>query len=309
MIDYSDAHHRYFWKLFAPDARVYTEMIHANAILFGKKESILSFDPSEHPIALQLGGNDPQRLAESASLAQRWGYDEINLNIGCPSDRVQQGQFGACLMREPGLVADCVRAIREHSHLPVTIKTRIGIDHYDSYEFLRDFVGVVSEAGVKVFIIHARKAWLKGLSPKQNREIPPLQYDRVQQIKKDFSHLTIVINGGITSLEQVQSQLAVLDGVMIGREICTRPYFLAELSAFLFNRPIPLPGQILESYLHYVEKCPQSTLNYRLILRPLMGLCFATSEAKRWRHTIAHASLDAMPPEAILKFYKSIQPS
>lgn len=304
MLDYSDTHCRYFWRLFSAHAVLYTEMIHANAVLYGKRERCLAFDTLEHPVALQLGGNDPDSLAESARYAAKYGYDEVNLNIGCPSDRVQSGQFGACLMRKPKLVAACVAAIKEAVNLPVTIKTRIGVDHDDSYAFFCEFVEQVSAAGTSIFIIHARKAWLKGLSPKQNRDIPPLIYERAYQLKEDFPHLTVIINGGIKTIVDAKNHLEHVDGVMIGREICANPMLLGELEQALFQSHLPSRESILHQYLSYVEKQLVLGVPYRSLLKPLMGLCFAQSNAKHWRQTLAGATL-ALTPDKIWDVFKN----
>ncbi|RPI63030.1 MAG: tRNA dihydrouridine(20/20a) synthase DusA, partial [Lysobacterales bacterium] len=217
MMDRTDRHLRYLLRLLAPHARLYTEMITARALVRGDAERLLRFDAAEHPVALQLGGSEPGELAKAARLGEDAGYDEINLNVGCPSDRVQAGCFGAALMLEPKRVADCVRAMRAAVAVPVTVKTRLGVDHHDSYEFVRDFVGEVAAAGCATFIVHARKAWLSGLSPRENREIPPLDYARVHRLKRELPELTVVINGGFVTLEDSVAQLAQLDGVMIGR--------------------------------------------------------------------------------------------
>jgi tRNA-dihydrouridine synthase A len=216
-MDWTDRHCRYFWRQLTKHARLYTEMVTTGALLHGDVARHLQFDANEHPVALQLGGSSPVDLATSAKLGAEWGYDEINLNCGCPSDRVQNGRFGACLMAEPVLVRDCVDAMRQAVDIPVTVKQRIGIDHQESYALLRDFVGTVADGGCEVFIVHARKAWLSGLSPKENREIPPLNYPWVYQLKRDFPQLTIVLNGGIADLAESEAHLKYVDGVMLGR--------------------------------------------------------------------------------------------
>ncbi|MBP6781959.1 MAG: tRNA dihydrouridine(20/20a) synthase DusA, partial [Ottowia sp.] len=218
MLDWTDRHCRFFHRQLTQRTRLYTEMVNAGAAIHGGTERHLRFNPEEHPIALQLGGSEPDRLAHAARLGQQWGYDEINLNCGCPSERVQRGAFGACLMAEPQLVADCVKAMVDVVDVPVTVKHRIGIDREESYAFVRDFVGTVADAGCRVFIVHARNAWLKGLSPKENREIPPLRYELVYQLKRDFPHLTIALNGGVTTDAQIAEHLQHVDGVMLGRE-------------------------------------------------------------------------------------------
>ena len=224
MMDCTDRHDRYFLRLIAPHLLLYTEMITANALVHGERERFLAFDPNEHPVALQLGGADPQKVAYCAKLGEARGYDEINLNVGCPSDRVKSGQFGACLMLNPLLVAECVAAMCDAVKIPVTVKCRIGVDEHDSYDELHHFITKVSQAGCSVFIIHARKAWLNGLSPKQNREIPPLRYDIVWKVKQDFPKLTIIVNGGIKTCDDIAEQLGFVDGVMIGREAYANPF-------------------------------------------------------------------------------------
>ncbi len=234
MMDRTDRHFRYFMRLISSQARLYTEMVTTGAILNGDLNLLLGFDPAEHPLAVQLGGSEPQALQQCSKTCEEFGYDEINLNVGCPSDRVQSGRFGACLMNEPNLVAECVAAMQSGTNLPVTIKCRTGVDENDSYDHLCQFIETIHNVGCDVFIIHARKAWLSGLSPKQNREIPPLDYNRVHQIKKDFPQLTIVINGGFTTPEEIIDQLPHVDGVMIGRAAYANPWLLTRL-----NRPSP----------------------------------------------------------------------
>ena len=251
MLDWTDRHFRYFARLISPNALLFTEMVSTGALLHGDVQRFLEFDPSEHPVALQLGGSDPAELALCSRLGEQWGYDEINLNVGCPSDRVQKGRFGACLMAEPRLVADCVHAMAGAVSVPVSVKHRLGIDKRDSYQELCDFVGKVSRAGCSVFIVHARKAWLEGLSPKENREIPPLDYGRVYRLKQDFPELEIVINGGICTVRACGEHLAKIDGVMIGREAYQNPWILAEMDRELFGHPAPpaTPEQVVERLL------------------------------------------------------------
>ena len=227
MMDWTDRHCRYFLRLISRHARLYTEMITSGALIHGDVPYHLDFDPAEHPLGLQLGGSDPALLAACARLGARWGYDEINLNCGCPSERVQTGSFGACLMAEPAIVADCVKAMRDAVTIPVTIKHRIGLDDGDDYAFVRDFVGTVAAAGCEVFIVHARNAVLKGLTPKENREVPPLRYEVVRQLKRDFPALTIVLNGGLTDWDVIEREFGHIDGVMLGRVAYHDPYFLA----------------------------------------------------------------------------------
>jgi tRNA-dihydrouridine synthase A len=255
MMDWTDRHCRYFFRLLTPRARLYTEMVTTGAMMFGNVPRHLDFDPAEHPIALQLGGSDPSALAHCARLGEAWGYDEINLNVGCPSERVQTGSFGACLMAEPALVADCVAAMRDAVALPVTVKHRTGIDAVDEYAFVRDFVGTVAAAGASAFMVHARNAILKGLSPKENREIPPLKYAFVHRLKRDFPGHTIVINGGIATLGDIARELSEVDGVMLGRAAYHHPYLLADADALCFG-PGARPrsrAEIVAALLPYVE--------------------------------------------------------
>lgn len=279
MLDWTDRHERYFLRLLSRRARLYTEMVTTGALLHGDVKRHLQFDAAEHPLALQLGGSDPAALAHCAALAEQWGYDEINLNIGCPSDRVQSGRFGACLMAEPALVADCVKSMQSATALPVTVKSRIGIDDQDSDEFLQHFIETVAAAGCRTFIIHARIAVLQGLSPKQNRDIPPLNYPRVQGIKQRYPALQIIINGGINSLDQAQALIngvhgPALDGVMMGREAYHNPYVLAQVDPLLFgdNSPIPTRADIMAAYLPYVETQLAQGTPLQHMTRHILGL-------------------------------------
>lgn len=288
MLDWTDRHYRYMVRLISKHQLLYTEMVTTGAIIHGKGD-YLSYNDEEHPLALQLGGSNPADLAVCAKRAQEYGYDEVNLNVGCPSDRVQNGRFGACLMAEPKLVAECVDAMRAVVDIPVTVKHRIGIDELDSYQFLTDFVGEVSEAGCETFIVHARKAWLSGLSPKQNREIPPLNYERVYQLKRDFSDLIISINGGITSLEQTKEHLEHVDGVMIGREAYQNPYVLAGVDSEIFgdDREILSRHQVVEQMLPYIEKHLQNGGKLNHISRHMLTLFMGMTGAKQWRRYIS----------------------
>ena len=288
MLDWTDRHCRYFHRLLSQQTLLYTEMITTGAILHGKGD-FLEYNEQEHPLALQLGGSNPVDLAACAKLAGERGYDEINLNVGCPSDRVQNGRFGACLMAEPELVADCVSAMKEVTDIPITVKTRIGIDDQDSYEFLTKFVSTVSEkGGCEQFTIHARKAWLSGLSPKENREIPPLDYDRAYQIKKDFSDLVIAVNGGITTLEQTKGHLH-LDGVMIGREAYHSPFILAEVDQQIFglDTPIKKRSQVVEEMYPYIERELSNGASLGHISRHMLGLFQSMPGARQWRRYIS----------------------
>ncbi|PTP00251.1 tRNA dihydrouridine(20/20a) synthase DusA [Vibrio splendidus] len=289
MLDWTDRHCRYFHRLLSQQTLLYTEMITTGAILHGKGD-FLEYNEQEHPLALQLGGSNPVDLAACAKLAGERGYDEINLNVGCPSDRVQNGRFGACLMAEPELVADCVSAMKEVTDIPITVKTRIGIDDQDSYEFLTKFVSTVSEkGGCEQFTIHARKAWLSGLSPKENREIPPLDYDRAYQIKKDFSDLVIAVNGGVTTLEQTKEHLQHLDGVMIGREAYHSPFILAEVDQQVFglDTPIKKRSQVVEEMYPYIERELSNGASLGHISRHMLGLFQSMPGARQWRRYIS----------------------
>ncbi len=292
MLDWTDRYCRYFLRLISRHTLLYTEMVPTGAILHGDRARFLDFDVSEHPLALQLGGSEPDDLARCARLGEQWGYDEINLNVGCPSDRVQSGSFGACLMLTPEVVADAVKAMRDAVDIEVTVKHRIGVDEQDSYEALRDFVGRVSEAGCASFIVHARKAWLQGLSPKENREIPPLSYETVHRLKRDFPHLTFVINGGITSLGQAEEQLAFVDGVMIGREAYQNPWILAEADRRIFGDPSPAPDrhQVIERLLPYAERMLSRGVPLNRVTRHILGLFHGCPGARRFRRVLSEGA-------------------
>jgi len=297
MMDWSDHHCRYFWRLLTKQALLYTEMVTTGALIHGDRERFLHFNGEEHPVALQLGGSDPADLARCAKWAQDWGYDEVNLNCGCPSDRVQSGMFGACLMAQPQRVADCVRAMTEACSIPVTVKHRIGIDSMESYQQLLDFIEPVAAAGCAVFIVHARKAWLQGLSPKQNREIPPLNYPWVYQLKKDFPQLSIVINGGIQTLAQCQKHLEQVDGVMIGREAYQNPWLLAEVDSRLFgmDKPANSRDDVIAALLPYVERQLARGVHLNHITRHILGLYQGVPGARKFRR---HLSENAYKKEA-----------
>lgn len=288
MMDCTDRHDRYFLRLIAPDIMLYTEMITAQALHYGDVNHLLSFHPSEKKLALQLGGSDAKKLALGAKLGESFGYDEINLNVGCPSPRVSKGRFGACLMLEPHLVADCVAEMAAQVNIPVTVKCRIGVDENDSYEALFHFVELISKAGCKTFIIHARKAWLAGLSPKENRELPPLHYDVVWKIKKDFPHLNIIINGGIKTLSAIESQLTHVDGVMIGRAAYYQPYFLAGIQANYFpNTPILTRHEVVQHYLPYLEEQIKNKIKLSSMVRHILGLFHGERGAALWRRHLS----------------------
>lgn len=289
MLDLTDRHCRFFLRLCSQHTRLYTEMISCDALLYGDRERLLNYHAAEHPLALQLGGSEPDKLAQCAKLAAAWEYDEVNLNIGCPSDRVQSGRFGACLMAAPALVADCVQAMRAAVTIPVTVKTRIGIDERDSYAELVDFIGTVAAGGCEIFIIHARKAWLHGLSPKQNRDIPPLRYDIVQQLKRDFPHLRFILNGGLRNLTEAEQQLTILDGVMLGRAVYDNPYLLAEVDQRLFaaTKPILSHGQIVEALLPYIAEQVALGTPLHSMTRHILGLFHGVPGARAWRRNLS----------------------
>ncbi len=303
MMDWTDRHCRYFHRLLSRHALLYTEMMTTGALIHGDVPRHLDFNGEENPVALQLGGSEPAELAHCAKLGQQWGYDEINLNCGCPSERVQRGSFGACLMAEPQLVADCVKAMVDVVSIPVTVKHRIGIDKSESYEFVRDFVGAVSDAGCKVFAVHARNAWLKGLSPKENREVPPLRYELVHRLKRDFPHLVIAVNGGITTGDQVTQQLTHVDGVMIGREAYHNPWWLAQWDADFFGdaqREISRES-VEEEMTHYmVREAATHGTPWSAIARHMLGLRNGLPGARRWRQVWSDHKLKALHPSAVM---------
>ncbi|NRA60590.1 MAG: tRNA dihydrouridine(20/20a) synthase DusA [Psychrobium sp.] len=288
MLDWTDRHYRYMARLISKHQLLYTEMVTTGAIIHGKGD-YLSYNEQEHPVALQLGGSDPKALAICAIKAQDYGYDEININVGCPSDRVQNGKFGACLMAEPTLVAQAVDAMKQVVDIPITVKHRIGIDNQDSYQFMTDFVGEVSEAGCDTFIVHARKAWLSGLSPKQNREIPPLDYERVYQLKRDFSDLTISINGGIKDLVAAQQHLQHVDGVMIGREAYQNPYLMSQVDAMFFDdhHAVTSRHEIVHIMMQYIEQHLSKGGRLNHISRHMLTLFQSVPGAKQWRRYLS----------------------
>ena len=293
MMDWTDRHCRYFLRLLSPSARLYTEMVTAAALIHGDAGKLMKFDPAEHPVALQLGGSDPKMMADAAKMVARAGYDEININVGCPSDRVQSGQFGACLMSSPDLVASCYEEMSGVCELPVTVKTRIGIDDQDSYEFLREFIDTLQAAGCRTFIVHARIAILQGLSPKDNRTVPPLDYERVYRLKREFPELEIVLNGGISDTAQVLGHLEHLDGVMIGRQAYHEPYFLTALEKSLFaneNRQAPGRHEIIESMIPYVERQLSTDAELKHITRHMLGLFAGQPGARAWRRYLSENS-------------------
>jgi tRNA-dihydrouridine synthase A len=304
MMDWTDRHCRYFHRLITRRTRLYTEMVTTGALLHGDQPRHLDFNAEEHPVALQLGGSEPEDLAACARLAERWGYDEINLNCGCPSERVQRGAFGACLMAEPGLVRDGVRAMRDAVSLEVTVKHRIGIDRIESYDFVRDFVGTVAEGGCRVFIVHARNAWLKGLSPKENREVPPLRHDFVARLVQDFPSFTFVANGGIRDAEAVAAHLRSVHGVMVGREAYHHPWLMARWDAdHLGAAPdaVPVREAVEAAWVDYLQRLQAAGTAPQLAARHAMGLWNGTPGARRWRQVWSDHSLRDLPVAQIAR--------
>jgi tRNA-dihydrouridine synthase A len=300
MMEWTDRHCRFFLRLITRHALLYTEMVTAQAIIHGDRERLLGFDRAERPVALQLGGSDPEMLARAAEIGAAFGYDEINLNVGCPSDRVQSGRFGACLMAEPALVRDCVAAMRAVVSVPVTVKSRIGIDDHDDYGFLRDFVGTVAESGCEVFIVHARKAVLAGLSPRENREVPPLRYEHVYRLKADFPGLSVMLNGGVRDLDAVRAHLARVDGVMIGREAYHNPYFLAEIERELHGVEPPPREAVMAAFLDYVEARLAEGVRLPAMTRHVLGLYLGRPGARSWRRQLSEgACAPGAGPEVI----------
>ena len=293
MMDRTDRHCRYFLRQISRRTLLYTEMVTSMAILNGDKQKLLGFDRSEHPLALQIGGDNPQDLAKCARIAEEFGYDELNLNVGCPSSRVQSGNFGACLMLQPEHVAECIAAMIGATKLPVTIKHRIGVDEVDSYEALANFVEIVAQTGCQRFSVHARKAWLQGLSPKENREIPPLRYDLVHQLKQDFPHLAIEINGGFTSLEQAQTQLQSVDAVMIGRAAYDNPYLLALADRQIYGESTPIPSRhhIATAMLPYIDDWVTSGGRLNSVTRHMLQLFHGQPGSRIWRRIITEQSV------------------
>ena len=296
MMDWTDRHCRYFHRLLSRHALLYTEMVTTGALIHGDQPRHLDFNPEEHPVALQLGGSEPNDLAKAAKLGVQWGYDEINLNCGCPSERVQRGAFGACLMAEPALVADGVKAMVDVVSVPVTVKHRIGIDRIESYEFVRDFVGTVSLAGCQTFIVHARNAWLQGISPKENRELPPLKPDWVLRLKNDFPHLSFVINGGIVSMAQIKAHLNELDGVMVGREAYHNPWLLQQWDEALGHEARDLTRDEVEwQMVVYMQTQAKQSVPWYAIARHMLGLRHGQPGARKWRQVWSNHQLKHLP--------------
>lgn len=320
MLDWTDRHCRMFHRQITRHTWLYTEMVTTGALLHGDVARHLNFSSEEHPVALQLGGSEPADLAKSARLGEQWGYDEINLNCGCPSERVQKGAFGACLMVEPQLVADCVKAMRDAVSIDVTVKHRIGIDHVESYDFVRDFIGTIAEAGCETFIVHARNAILKGLSPKENREIPPLKYDYAYQLKRDFPQLEIILNGGIKTLEEIDAHLEHVDGVMIGREAYHNPYLMAAFDARYYGDEAPLKSraEVLQAMVPYIseqlalygkKELPGGGLRLNSVVRHMLGLMTGLPGARAFRQTLSDSrKLAAGDPALLLEALSRIQP-
>ncbi|OGB34607.1 MAG: tRNA dihydrouridine(20/20a) synthase DusA [Burkholderiales bacterium RIFCSPLOWO2_12_FULL_61_40] len=309
MMDWTDRHCRYFHRLLTRHALLYTEMVTTGALVHGDVPRHLQFNTEEHPVALQLGGSEPADLAHCARLGAQWGYDEINLNCGCPSERVQRGAFGACLMAEPRLVADCVKAMVDVVDVPVTVKHRIGIDTTESYGFVRDFVGTVAEAGCSTFIVHARNAWLKGLSPKENREVPPLRYALVHQLKREFPHLVIAVNGGITTTAQVTDQLQHLDGVMLGREAYHNPWWLSEWDTAFYQADgngMTREG-VEDQMVAYMEReAAEHGTPWYSIARHMLGLRHGQPGSRKWRQLWSDHRLKGLPAREVLALSRSL---
>lgn len=288
MMTHTDRHFRYFLRLLSPHVMLYTEMVTTGALIHGDAGKLLKYNPEEHPVALQLGGNNPADLARCAQMAAAAGYDEVNLNIGCPSDRVQSGAFGACLMAQPERVAECVAAMQAAVAIPVTVKCRIGIDHQDSYAELAHFVGRLADSGCRTFIIHARKAWLQGLSPRQNREVPPLQYATVHQIKRDFPALEVIINGGFTHVDQIRQQFGLVDGVMIGRAVCNNPYLLTDIETSIFKHDPGLTrSEALRIYTAYAARELRTGTPLSHLTRNILGMFHGQPGARGYRRYLS----------------------
>ncbi len=303
MMDWTDRHCRFFHRLLSQRTMLYTEMVNTGAVIHGDAHRHLRFNEEEHPVALQLGGSEPEDLAQAARIGAQWGYDEINLNCGCPSERVQRGAFGACLMKEPALVADCVKAMVDAVDVPVSVKHRIGIDQDESYSFVRDFVGQVSDAGCRVFSVHARNAWLQGLSPKENREIPPLRYELAYQLKREFPDLIISVNGGITTNAQITEHLNYADGVMVGRAAYHNPWLMSTWDSEFYGealRALTREG-IEEAMVAYMERAfKEDGCPWYAIARHMLGLYHGQRGARLWRQVWSNHKLKPLPPKEVL---------
>ena len=306
MMDWTDKHCRYFFRLLSSFTQLYTEMITSKAILRGDKNRLLDYNSREHPLVLQLGGSDPKEMAKCSQIAKQWSYDEVNINVGCPSDRVLSGSFGACLMKEPDLVASCVENMIDASDIPVSVKSRIGIDDMETYDQLSDFVARIHEKGCQHFIIHARKAWLQGLSPKENRTIPPLNYPWVYQLKKDFPQLKITLNGGITECNEVVEHLGHVDGVMLGRAIYHQPYLLADIDSRVFGKKgiSRTREQVLVDYMSYIKKQLKEGVPIRAMTRHILGLYHGQNNAKFFRRLLSGKTVELGHLDEWLEFIK-----
>ena len=289
MMDYTDRHFRYLMRLISNNMLLYTEMVHCGAVLFGDRDRFLQFNDLEMPVALQLGGNNPHQLAQSAKIAEDYGYSEVNLNVGCPSDRVQSGQFGACMMADPQLVAECIASMQKAVSIPITVKNRIGIDKHADYEFLHHFVEVVAQTGCSTFAIHARKAWLEGLSPKENRDIPPLEYEKVYQLKNNFPQLEIIINGGITDYAQIDVHLKHVDGVMIGRKAYNDPYYWQQVDEIYFNdEKSDISREIfVKQYMEYIQSQLSNGIYLKHMIKHILNMFAGQPRAKVWRRYLS----------------------
>ena len=290
MMDWTDRHFRYLARLISPNSFLFTEMITSSALVHGDRDRFLQFDVSEHPIALQLGGSNPSAMAQSAAWGGAAGYDEININVGCPSDRVQSGKFGVCLMKEPKLVAQCISSMRKEAAQPITVKCRIGVDDYDSYSFLTDFIQTTANAGCNTFYVHARKAWLEGLNPKQNREVPQLDYQRVYELKQDFPQLNIIINGGIETIQEIENHLMHVDGVMIGRQAYKHPSFLFEIEQNLFGQQaseVASIDEVILKYAQYIEENIKTGVPFKCMAKHMLNLYKNVPGAKSWRRYLS----------------------
>ncbi len=311
MIDVTDRHCRYFHRLLAPQARLYTEMITTGALLHGDAPRHLDFSVQEHPVALQLGGSETAALAFSARLGEQWGYDEINLNCGCPSERVQKGAFGACLMAEPGLVADCIKAMQDAVSVPVTVKHRLGLDNNQSYGFVRDFAGALYDVGCRVFVVHARNAVLKGLSPKDNREVPPLRYDDAARLKADFPDAVVVLNGGLSTLQACQQAMETFDGVMLGRAAWHDPAILAQISSIFWpEAPQISEPDLIGALVDYAHGQVELGVPLRIVVRPLLGMFTGRTGARQWRRQLSDSKLlDGADAGLIRRAWEGVGPA
>jgi tRNA-dihydrouridine synthase A len=309
MMDWTDRHCRAFHRVLAPHALLYSEMVHAQAVIHGDRDRLLGFDQTEHPVALQLGGSDPAYLAQAAAIGEQWGYDEVNLNVGCPSDRVQAGRFGACLMKEPSLVADCIASMITAVKIPVTVKCRLGVDELETYEHFLSFIDTVASTGCSTFVVHARKAWLSGLSPKENREIPPLRYDWVHDLRKQRPDLTIILNGGLSTVESSLQALPNVDGVMIGRMAYHEPYRLHQLDRAIYSPELAVETReaLLLKYRPYVEAQCAKGIGIKHITRHILGLFHAQPGGRMFRQVLSEKSHKAQGWEVIEEALQAIR--